>query len=90
MLERRFILLKINALRYVALLERSNTTVKEGHVNCDVSDVPVLAHADPTTQRDRYGWVFGGAAEFFVFVGCTRALMAALQPPPPIIEGRRT
>ena len=74
----RFILLKTNALRSVALSERSNATAKEGHVNCDVSDVPVLARADPTTRRDRYGWVFGGATEFFVFVGCMRALMAAL------------
>ncbi len=80
---RQFILLKIDALRSAAVSERSNATAKEGHVNCDVSDVPVLTRTDPTTQRDRYGWVFGGATEFFVFVGCVRALMAALRTPPP-------
>ena len=59
---RHFILLKTNALRSVTLSERSNAAAKERHVNCDISDVPVLARADPTTRRDRYGWVFGGAA----------------------------
>ncbi len=80
----QFILLKIDVLRSAAVSEHSNTTAKEGHVNCDISDVPVLARADPTTRRDRYGWVFGGAAEFFIFVGRTRALMAALRTPPPL------
>ena len=79
----QFILLKINALRSAALSKRSNTTAREGHINCDISDVPVLARVDPTTGRGRYGWVFGGAAEFFVIFGRARALMAALRTPPP-------
>jgi hypothetical protein len=40
---------KIDALRSTASDARSDTTKKKGHVNYDVSNVPVEAHAAPMT-----------------------------------------
>ena len=37
--------------------QMSDSTTKEGHVNYDVSDVLVEAHAAPTMGRGCYGWV---------------------------------
>ncbi len=53
---------------------------KEGHVNDDVSDVPVEARAAPTTGRGWYGLVLAApdVSSLFFFVGRARALMAAL------------
>ena len=48
---------KINALRCTASTARCDATAKKGHVNYDVSDVPVEARAAPTTGRCCYGWV---------------------------------
>ena len=45
----RFISSKINALRSAASPARGNAMAKEGHVNYDMSDVPVEARAAPTT-----------------------------------------
>ena len=57
---RRCISLKIDALRSAASSARNDAMAKEGHVNYDVSNVPVLARADPTTGRGWYGWVLAG------------------------------
>ena len=48
MTARRFLLSKINALRSTASPARVDETAKEGHVNYDVSDVPVEARTAPT------------------------------------------
>ena len=47
---RRFILLNIDALRSTASSARSDATAKEGHVNHDVSDVPIEARVNPMTE----------------------------------------
>ena len=54
---RQFISSKINALRSAASSARNDATAEKGHINYDVSEVPVLAHADPTTGRGCYSWV---------------------------------
>ena len=46
---RRFILSKIDALRSPASTAQCDATAKKGHVNYDVSDVPVKVRAAPTT-----------------------------------------
>jgi hypothetical protein len=45
----QFILSKIDALRSTTSPACGNATAKEGHVDYDVSDVPVKAPAAPTT-----------------------------------------
>ena len=52
---RRFISLNIDALTSAASSARCDATEKEGHVNYDLSDVPVEARAAPTTGRGCYG-----------------------------------
>ena len=47
---------KIDALRSAASSQRSDATVKEGHVN-DVSDLPIEVWAAPTTGSGYFGWV---------------------------------
>jgi len=54
---RQYILSKIDARRPAASSARSDATAKEGHVNYDVSDVPVEARAAPTMGSGCYGWV---------------------------------
>ena len=54
---RRFISSKIDALRSPASTPRCDALAKKGHVNYDVSDVPVKARAAPTTRRGCHGSV---------------------------------
>ena len=67
---RLFILSKIDMLRSAASLARGNMTVKEGHVNYDVSDVPVEARAAPTTGSG----CTTTCQQIFFFGGHVRAL----------------
>ena len=65
----------IDALRSAASTARCNAMAKEGHVNYDVSDVHVEAHAAPTTGRGWYG--IGGRrmrCQNILIVSVTRAL----------------
>ena len=78
-------LLKINALRSAASSQHSNVTAKEGHVNYDISDVPIEARAAPTTGSGCFGWIMACAwhvIEYSFLLLRARALMAALQTPP--------
>ena len=58
---RQFISSKIDALTSPASTARCDATAKEGHVNCDVSDVPVKARAAPTTGSGCHGSVLARA-----------------------------
>jgi hypothetical protein len=73
---RQFISSKNDALRSAASSARSDATVEKGHVNYDVSEVPVLARADPTTGRGCYGWVMAAQRRVLniLFVGHVPAL----------------
>ena len=52
---------KIDALRSTASDARSDATKKKGHVNYDVSNVPVEARAAPTTGSGCHGSVLASA-----------------------------
>jgi hypothetical protein len=58
---RRFISSKIDALRSPASTAQCDATAKKGHVNYDVSDVPVKACAAPTTGSGCHGSVLARA-----------------------------
>ena len=66
----QFILSKINALRSAASPACGDATAKEGHVNYDVSDVPVKARAALMTGS---GCVTM-CCQIFFFGGHVRAL----------------
>ena len=87
MTARRFISSKINALRSAASSQRSNTTAKEGHVNYDVSDVPIEARAAPTTGSGCCGWVMVRTLHvvelFFFVVARTGSDGGSANPPAP-------
>ena len=83
---------EIDALRSTASSARSDATAKEGHVNHDVSDVPVEARVNPTTGSGWYGWVLAARrrdVKLFFLLSLARAVMAALRTPPRAVEGRR-
>ena len=83
---RQFILSKIDTLRSAASPARGDATAKEGHVNYDVSDVPVEAQAAPMTGSG----CATTCCQIFFF-GSVRTLCWQLcEPPPPhAIEDRR-
>jgi hypothetical protein len=72
----QFILSKIDVLRSAASSTRSDAVAEKGHVNYDVSEVPVLTRADPTTGRGCYGWVMAAQQRVieYSFVKHVRAL----------------
>ena len=51
-------------LRSAASSQRSNATAKEGHVNYDVFDALIEAHAAPTTGSGCFGWEMACAQRF--------------------------
>ena len=67
---RQFILSKMNVLRSAASPAHGNATVKEGHVNYDVFDVPVEARAAPTMGSG----CATTCCQMFFFGGHVRAL----------------
>ena len=80
----RFILTNIDALRSTASSARSDAMAKEGHVDYDVSSVPVKARAGPTTGRGWYGWVLGcdvSSNYSFFLVACARCDDSYANPP---------
>ena len=59
---------------------------KEGHVNHNVSDVPVEVRINPMTGSGWYGWVLVAQqrdVKLFFLLSFARAVMAALRTPPP-------
>ena len=78
--------MNIEALRSTASSACSDATVKEGHVNHDVSDVPVKVCANPMTGSGWYSWVLAARrhdVKLFFLLSLAHAVMAALRTPPP-------
>ncbi len=57
----QFISSQIDVLRSAASSARSDATANKGHVNYDVSDVPIEARAAPRTGSGCHGWVLAHA-----------------------------
>ena len=60
--------------------------VKQGHVNHDISGVPVEVRVNPMTGSGWYGWVLAAQQrdiKLFFLLLLARAVMAALRTPPP-------
>ena len=78
-------LLKIDALRFAASSQGSDATAKEGHVNYDVSDVPIEARAAPMTGSGCFGWVMARVqrvVEYYSFsLSRTRSDGRSANPP---------
>ena len=90
------LLLLLHFSGHSASTAQCDVTAKEGHVNYDISNVPVEARLAPTTGKGCHSsllelarWRCVEMSENSDSVGHARALMAALPTPPRAIEGRR-